>query len=147
MLRVEHQHTINKPLEERLEILRKLKLPEICILKTFTELSVDDWNVPYLRSMLKKQNSQRSKITLDGIVFSSMDDPYQETVHLKIKPKRMLTNDYLLKWKPKFKSYELWTRGRIDDYFQCNATYSDKADNGYHLFPFAVPFIINNQYS
>ena len=62
----------------------------------------------------------------DGIVLSSMNDPYVDTTHLKIKPKKYITNDYLLKSGRVGGQYYLFTRGKLEDYQCSNATESEK---------------------
>lgn len=37
----------------------------------------------------------KKTIKTDGIVFSNKNQKYQETIHLKMKPKELITNDYL----------------------------------------------------
>ena len=36
----------------------------------------------------------------DGIVLSSLKHEYEDTVNLKIKPSKLITNDYLLRRSP-----------------------------------------------
>ena len=51
--------------------------------------------------MLVKQPEEETMngvlMKYDGIVLSSMNDSYVDTTHLKIKPKKYITNDYLLR--------------------------------------------------
>lgn len=48
-----------------------------------------------------------SGVDTDGIIFSNCTQDYEDTVHLKLKPKKFLTNDYKYIYVPDKKLYYL----------------------------------------
>ena len=57
-----------------------------------------------------------SGVDTDGIIFSNCTQDYEDTVHLKLKPKKFLTNDYKYIYVPDKKLYYLQCRGSKFNY-------------------------------
>lgn len=102
---------------ERLAHLPSLptSLSSMFVLKKFAPIP----NLEYLLSFIKNEKNPETGNDIDGVILQRIDLPYiyrKEPTVLKLKPRSLMTVDFLLKYNNSEDNFKLYTIGSCFDY-------------------------------